>query len=188
VEEKPTPIPRMAEPAEEKVEEEKKKRGWLWLLLVLIPLIAVSVFVVMKGYNNGNADTKNNTSAEENQTIEMPEMLADSVKTDTAAVQVQDSVLPVKTDTAEVVMKPAVPEVSEGPKYYLVGGSFSVEENADEYIVELKAKGFDAFRVGKKGRFYIVGIGSYGSFSEAEEAKQEYMNNNPGSEVWVWKK
>lgn len=187
VDEKPTTIPRMAEPVEEK-EEEKKKRGWLWLLLVLIPLIAVSVFVFLKGFKDGGADKQNNTITTEKEAVEPQIPAADSLKRDTITIQAQDSILASKTDSTEIKTEPAVPDVSEGPKYYLVGGSFSIEENADEYIVELKARGINAYRAGKKGRFYIVGIGSFDSFSEAEKAKQEYMGSNPGSEVWVWKK
>lgn len=172
---------RMAEPVPA---EEKKKRGWWWLLLILIPLIAVSVFIFMKGKKDGESDKQLRL---EQQTIEIEKPVVvpkqDTVKADTTQLIEKDT-----SKTEEIKPDPLVEADSGAPKYYLVGGSFSVEENAETYLKELKDRGFDAFHAGKNGRFFIVGIGTYNTFGEADKAKQEYMTNNPGSEVWVWKK
>lgn len=176
---------RMAEPEQD---EQKKKRAWWWLLLVLVPLIAVSVFIFTKGEKDKGTDNQPERESEI-KISEQPEVLpSDTVKTES---MVKDTVEQIVQDTVPVEQNEAKSEVSDdlgSPKYYLVGGSFSVEQNAEDYIKELKGKGYEAFHVGKKGRFFIVGIGTYDSFAEADQAKQEYMNNNAGSEVWVWKK
>jgi cell division septation protein DedD len=75
----------------------------------------------------------------------------------------------------------------EGPKYILVGGSFKDESNAEKYLEQLKAEGYEPFHLGKRGSFYIIGIGKYNTFEEADEAKEIYTKKNPGSGVWVKK-
>lgn len=188
-EKKPEPVSTPIAKAEPQEHEEKKKRSWLWLLLVLIPLVGVSVFVFMQ-----KDDAQITGGAEENGTevryVEEPIVQAkDTTAVDSIDTNVMDSVNTTEADLSKPEIKqPALEEKSEAPKYYLVGGSFSVEENAETFLNELKAKGFDAFHVGKKGRFFIVGIASYDTFDEAEKAKKVYMENNPGSEVWVYKK
>ena len=181
----PAPIP-VTEPKPEKIkveeeaQEEKKKRGWLWLFLVLIPLIAVSVFIFMKGNEDGAADKAKETTR--SAVIEEPAI----VSQDTVEVFAKDTLPAIQKDS--VIVEETKVVDTNVPKYYLVGGSFAVEENAETYLNELKARGFDAFHVGKKGRFFIIGIGTYDTFGLAEKAKQEFMTNNPGSEVWVYKK
>jgi len=177
----PETISPVAEPT---TEEPKKKRGWWWLLLVLIPLIAVSVFLFMKGKKDGAADRQQTMEQQpiiKEEPVVVPQI--DTVKTDTIQVLETDTI-----KTEEEKPEPVVETDPDKPKYYLVGGSFSIEENAETYLKELKAKGFDAFHVGKKGRFFIIGIGTYNTFGEADKAKKEYMTNNSGSEVWVYKK
>jgi cell division septation protein DedD/nucleoid DNA-binding protein len=184
----PTFIPetnfRMAEPVPA---DQKKKRGWWWFLLILIPLIVVSVFIFMKGKKGGELPKQEEIGIEiiEQPTVVVPQdtIKAEFIDKDSVEIASQDTIkIEESKPESKILHDPS------SPKYYLVGGSFSVEENAETYLKELKDKGFDAFHVGKKGRFFIVGIGTYNTFSEAEKAKQEYMTNNPGSEVWVWKK
>jgi len=185
-EEIPTPEP-VPEPANSidtvpGKEEEKKKRAWMWLL-VLIPLVAVSGYFFI----NGNKNNSNRTKAEENSIniTEAQDTMAshDTIQADSSAILAQDSA---KIEEQE---QDAVKETeSQSPKYYLVGGSFSVQENADTYLNELKAKGFDAFHAGQKGKFYCIGIGVFDTFSEAEKAQKEYLTTNPDMELWIWRK
>uniref|UniRef100_UPI0032179A5A HU domain-containing protein n=1 Tax=uncultured Draconibacterium sp. TaxID=1573823 RepID=UPI0032179A5A len=162
---------------------EKKKRGWLWMLLILIPLIAVSVFIYMQGLNK-NTTTIPEEPVQPLTKIEKPVIVPqDTIKKDTVIVAENDTVT-LQPEQQEMVVE----SDTTAQKYYLVGGSFSVEENAETFIAELKAKGLNPFHVGKKGRFFIVALDKYNTFNEAEQAKQNYMNENPDSEVWVWKK
>lgn len=179
--EKPVSEP-IYELQKEEPKEEKKKKGWWWLLFIFIPLIAVSIFILIKGGKNEVPVIQNDKQSTIS-IIEKPLIVPkDTLTNDSVAIAKDDSLKPEITIPEPIVASnPAV------PKYYLVGGSFSIEENAETYLQELKAKGFEAFHVGKKGRFFIVGIGTYTTFNEAETAKREYMTNNPGSEVWVWK-
>ena len=73
------------------------------------------------------------------------------------------------------------------PKYYLVGGSFKAEKNAERYLQQLKKNGYQAFHLGKRGNFYIVGIGTYNTEEEASVAKRGFLTKNPGSGIWIYK-
>ncbi len=176
------------EPVEQ--EEKKKKKAWLFLL-ILVPLIAVAGFIWWKGQNPAPTELNhtNNTLLTE-ETEPTAEVNIDTLATDTVTVFVQDSLAASDTSVSSIEEEviPAEIQSADSIRYYLVGGSFSVKENADNYLLELQQKGYEAFHVGKKGRFFIIGIGSYKTFDAAERAKNEYMNNNPGAELWVYKK
>jgi len=170
---------------EEPQKKEAKKRGWLLVLLALIPIGIVGIYFIYQ--NRGNNTIPEKTIEHQVATEKEPEMILDTIVKDTTPAFVQDT-----SKTEETI--PVSPDLIDenlpidSPKYYLVSGSFTIEENAETYIEELKAKGFDAFNAGKKGRFFIVGIGSYASFKEANSQKTIFMEENPGSEVWVWKR
>lgn len=179
------PLKNSGEPQEEK----EKKKSWLFLLII-IPLIAVSIFIFMKGFNDGK---KSNESLKEVHNaeklpVEQEIVAIDTIVNDSLAASMPDTIT--ISDTTKAISEPAevVPQQQDSIRYYLVGGSFSVKENADNYLLELQKKGYNAFHVGKKGRFFIVAIDSSKTFSEAEIAKEEYLLNNPESEVWVYRK
>ncbi|MCF6357026.1 MAG: SPOR domain-containing protein [Draconibacterium sp.] len=159
--------------------EEKKKRGFLWLLLMLIPIIFVGVFL----YYQNKTEQKPVVKTTEKPTLiikEEPILKADSTVIDSTSVFFQDSIQTKKEETTPVEIV-----VSDSPKFYLVGGSFKEEQNADNYLIELKDKGFEPFKLGKRGNFYIIGIGSYDTEKEAVIAKQKFIAENQGAGVWV---
>ncbi len=192
-EEAPTGEPEVEEVKQEvqtKEEEAKKRKPWLFLLII-IPLLAVAVFVFLKGSNNSDGDEEEMlppTYTTEELTAAMETAVVDTVATDTLSIAEEETAL--AADTTQNISEPVemIPEEQDSIKYYLVGGSFSIKENADNYLTELQQKGYEAFHVGKKGRFFIVGIAGYKTFREADTAKSKYMEDNPGSEVWVYKK
>lgn len=169
---------------EGETENKKRRKAWLWFL-VLIPLLAISVFAILRGMEDGKADKEQNLTHETT-----TQQLPTHVEPDTISA---DTLNEIKKDIVKAVEEPVVDsvpakELIKGEKYYLISGSFSVESNALTYMNELREKGIDAFNAGKKGRFFCVGIGTFSTFEEAEKAKVEFMENNPGSEGWVWKK
>ncbi len=189
-EEPPTQKPQVTAPSEEK-EEKKKSKAWL-LLLIFIPLIAVTVFVFTKGFNDDSEDKEATITPvpTEEQPLAQEPATVDTFASDSTSITttIEDTTLTI--DSIKNIPEPVetLPQEQNLVRYYLVGGSFSVKENADNYLFELQQKGYEAFHVGKKGRFFIVGIASYNSFSEADSAKTKYMKDNPGSEVWVYRK
>ncbi|NQU53431.1 MAG: SPOR domain-containing protein [Bacteroidetes bacterium] len=181
LEEKPDPEP-ISIPItnNEPDKKEKKKRSWLWVLLILAPIIVVGIYITTNKTTNENPPTKISNKIEE--TIEnKPILKADTTIIDSIPELSKDSVLTeeIKTPTIETIE-------SDSPKYILVGGSFKAQENAENYLIELKGKGFDPFHLGKRGNFYIVGIGKYNSEKEALTAKRNFSEENPNSGIWIY--
>lgn len=177
--EEPIPVENTNEPEKEK----KRKGGWIWILAVLIPLIAVSVFLLMND-KQSSTPVVNKEQPSQPEIKEEPVAIIDSSVTDsTGILSQQDSVLSEDVETN-------VENIAEtiGTKFYLIGGSFKEEENAETYMDVLKEKGFEPFKMGKYGNFYILGIGTYDTEEEAVAAKQEFLDKSPDSGIWVLEK
>jgi hypothetical protein len=71
--------------------------------------------------------------------------------------------------------------------YFVIGGCFSDEENAKEFVSQLKAKGYDALVVDVNKGLHRVAFGQYGSKESAKAAKKEITNSGEFS-AWVLKK
>jgi nucleoid DNA-binding protein len=129
--------------------------------------------------NNKNIEsTEDISSAEESSTkvvvetadIEEVSVPAMEEKASTKVEEVKPTVKSIEkpkatSKQAPVVSKP-VTSSSEG-KYHIVGGSFSVKVNAENFVNQMIAKGLDAKLLGKIDKMYIVSIGSYTSKREA---------------------
>lgn len=87
-------------------------------------------------------------------------------------------------ESADFTTETAVPEVKHY-NYYIIGGSFKSEENANKYIQQLKEQGYEPKNLGIfKGLHRIAMKG----FETAEEAQQELnslLYKNPQSGVWI---
>jgi len=181
-EEKEEKAPVVSAMASEPREEKKKKRGWIWLLVILLPLIAVSVFILMKDKGTNTPVSSPPQTILEPES-ENPVAVVDSGFQDSTGITEQDTAIKEEP-------QPKVEEVvkDQGPKFYLVGGSFKEKENAETYMEILRKKGFEPFDMGMYGSFYIIGLGVYSSEDEALAAKSEMLENNPESGIWVLKR
>ena len=169
------------------IPETEKKTGRLWYLLLIIPLAAIALYVL---YKNQDKITKQkqenhlNTDIRKEATNTIP--LIDSVQTltiDSTQVPATDSV-----ETIEIEPNVTEPVLNDSAKYYLIGGSFKEEENAEKYIKQFNIEGYEPFYIGKSGDFHLVGIGRYNTQQEAFRANKDYIAKNPNSEVWVYEK
>lgn len=80
-----------------------------------------------------------------------------------------------------------VPQTTTYAKpYHVISGSFTVLANAEKQRSALKAKGLDAEILPKKGKFYMVSLGSFDSPEQASAARQSLQQKAPG-ELWVMK-
>ena len=174
----PEPIPVQIQDKEPD-KEEKKKRSWLWLLLILAPIIIVGVYISNQKtpIEKPPVETKNESTSS---IKEEPILKPDSIVMDSTPVLSQDS-----SFTEELETTPVETVVSNSPRFYLVGGSFKAEENAENYLIQLKEEGFEPFHLGKRGNFYIIAIGTFNSEKEALEAKRKFTENSPESGVWI---
>jgi hypothetical protein len=95
-----------------------------------------------------------------------------------------------KTKTSVVEDQTALhqPETSSAAdkSFHLIGGCFSIKQNADNFVLDLKEKGFNASILDFENGLYRVAAGS---FSDASEAGQNLiMFVNQGFSGWVLKK
>lgn len=163
------------------IPEEDNKRNRGWLLFLLIPIAALAVFV----YLNFFIPKKHNDILPESNILksDTPAFEEQMTYTDTVQTEVEkDTINP----TTKVIEKPEIKNLS-GVKYYLIGGSFMEQENADKYLKKVEKLGYQPILLGKQGNFYIVAIGKYNSFGEADSAMNGYVRREPNSGIWIKK-
>ncbi len=78
----------------------------------------------------------------------------------------------------------AVAVRTEVMHYHVIGGCFSMKENADHYIAELASKGFSPVLVDRKGGLYRVALGSYPQKGMALEALSA-ARQQQAPEAWL---
>jgi hypothetical protein len=95
-----------------------------------------------------------------------------------------------KTKTSVVVDQTALhqPERSSttDKSFHLIGGCFSIKENADKFVLDLKEKGFNASILDFENGLYRVTAGSFSDASEADQNLTTFVNQ--GFSGWVLKK
>ncbi|VAW24523.1 hypothetical protein MNBD_BACTEROID01-2188 [hydrothermal vent metagenome] len=149
----------------------KKKKAWLWLLI--IPIVISGIFIYLNILYppatippipppTAKSSLPGNSTA-----------LIDSVQA------VPDSII--EQDTAAPEIKPA----AEATKYYLIGGSFKEQQNADKFFNRVSKKGYKPVHIGRQGNFFIVAIGVYSNGKDAVSAKKEFLEKEPDSGVWI---
>jgi nucleoid DNA-binding protein len=161
------------------VPEEKNKRNLGWMLFLLIPVAAGAVFIYLNFFippKHNNILPETNILMPDTTVIEEPGAYADSVQTNPG----QDSISLTTIDSEKTDIK-----ILSGNKYYLVGGSFKEQENADKYFKKAEKLGYQPIHLGKQGNFYIVAIGLFNSFDEADSAMSEYVKREPDSGLWI---
>ena len=86
--------------------------------------------------------------------------------------------------TPVVAESTAVAVRTEVMRYHVIGGCFSVKDNADRYIAELASKGFSPVLVDQKGGLYRVALGSYPEKGMALEALSA-ARQQQAPEAWL---
>lgn len=132
-------------------------------------------------------------------TYEEPEVEADTqaIAVDTTAIQpeVVPTVEPEVAPTVEPATEPTVTEAAtpatdtyrfdppETSKVFIIGGCYSMEENAVTQIKNVREQGFANAFVMKRGSKYYV---CYGHFATAEDAKVELAKVRPyNAKAWL---
>ncbi|MGL5892396.1 MAG: SPOR domain-containing protein, partial [Bacteroidia bacterium] len=83
--------------------------------------------------------------------------------------------------------QPATVQQTVSGTFYVIGGAFSVAENADNYRRLLESKGYPtAILENVKSKFTHISIASFGSRNEAEEFLKTIQSSVPGA--WILKK
>ena len=69
--------------------------------------------------------------------------------------------------------------------YYIIGGSFKSEENAQKYLQQLKEQGYAGQNLGVFKGLHRIAIKGYSSIGEAQKELNLLLHQNPQSGVWI---
>ena len=159
-------------------DDEKPERhlGWLWILLSVLT-VAAALFLL--NYFRIIKIDFDKWFGNEESVVVVPDtivpvekpILADTIVNDTLSVMdsiVNESV-DISIDTLSIIDgQQELPEEnvvvetpSEDAKFFIVGGCFSTEDNANKLAVSLKDRGFEAAFVKQRGKLWDVYYGKY---------------------------
>jgi nucleoid DNA-binding protein len=68
--------------------------------------------------------------------------------------------------------------------YHIISGSFTIPGNAEKHMASLRSKGLSPVMLPKKGKFFMVSLGSYASREEAAAAVR-LLKEEMELELWV---
>ena len=95
-----------------------------------------------------------------------------------APVQVQEQNL--TENTINVVVTE-----TEQLNYFIIGGSFKSEENANKYILQLKEQGYIGQNLGVFKGLNRIAMKGFANMEEAQKELNSLLTQNPGSGVWI---
>lgn len=131
---------------------------------------------------------------------EIVETLVEEVTHDETAVEEtpDEEVVPVETDTeekqtieeepevvAEKIQETAPEPAYEGPKYYVIAGSFKLENNAINHHKRLLNEGYNSENLGLVKGFHIVSFDGYKNLEDAVKMLKMVRADQP--DAWVMK-
>lgn len=94
--------------------------------------------------------------------------------------------MPIKLKEAEAISTYVKKSESILPgRYYVVGGCFAIQENAESFLKKLQLEGYNAAIVGKRNNLFTVVYGTYSNRNDATEELQKVRENN--SSAWLLK-
>ncbi len=71
--------------------------------------------------------------------------------------------------------------------FHVIAGSFTILENAERQMAKLQKKGLSPIMLPKRGKYYMVSLGSYSTAEQAKAAKQQFKEQLD-QELWVMKR
>jgi len=136
-------------------------------MVVALPLLMAMALIPMK-------NTKEYLSKSD---MGMWEALTQSVSV--APAQVKEE--PV-AEYKEIVKTPVI---AEQFSYYLIGGSFKSEENANKYIEQLKALGYNGKNLGIFRGLHRVAIKGFSNMEDAKNELNLIRRQNTRTDAWI---
>ncbi len=82
--------------------------------------------------------------------------------------------------TSEIIAQPVVEM-----KYFIIGGSFKSEENANKYLEQLKQQGYSGKNLGVFKGLHRIAMKGFSTMEEAQKELNSIRNQNPQSGVWI---
>jgi nucleoid DNA-binding protein len=167
---KPTPSPYSSRYMKDP-DSNEKKRAMLWLAAALLAIIIIVLTIYINRSSKEDADELVSKPDEE---VTIPE-----TTDDVQAIEEEPIMDPQITENLQTVSKP-----SSGKKYYIIAGCFKVPGNADNYVAELRQKGYQAEKLGVFNGYHVVSFNSFTNRSEAVSQLQE-IRNTIEEKAWI---
>ena len=94
---------------------------------------------------------------------------------------------PIQTQEKNFVENTATIATTETEQfsYFIIGGSFRSEENANKYIQQLKVQGYNGQNLGVFKGLNRVAMKGFATMGEAQKELNSLLTKNPGSGVWI---
>jgi len=193
--------PKKVKPPKEK--KEKKKRGiFFWFLIFLLIIVTGGgVFVGLnydevKAYMGWDKFNTIATVAELDETMIEKDVTPEDIATEEEQFEEEagfEEADIIEEEVAEEIQevakspkeKPVVTVSTDGKPFHLIGGSFSEASNAENFVSELKSKGFPAHVVGYFNGLHMVSVKSFASRAEAMAEISAIQNEASGA--WLFK-
>ena len=86
--------------------------------------------------------------------------------------------------TAEYVANSAIQEQTQF-NYFIIGGSFRSEENAEKYIQQLKVQGYNGQNLGVFKGLHRIAMKGFTTMEEAQKELNSLLHENPQLGVWI---
>ena len=136
-------------------------------LAVALPLLLAMALIPLK--NNKEYLSKSDMSMWES-LLEAAPAAGINHAADPATAQYAENVAPAPIETFN---------------YYIIGGSFKSEENANKYLDQLKAKGITGQNLGIYHGLHRIAIKGFQNIEEAQKELNMLLHQNPQSGVWI---
>ncbi|MBL7885047.1 MAG: SPOR domain-containing protein [Bacteroidia bacterium] len=183
---------REAIPAERKKTNVKR----LVALTIAIPIIAALIWVPLKtdflknvNYSNLNPFSKTEKASKHEVNVypTITELKKDTLKniipanTEPATASLVE---PVKADTTEVVLNTQIN--ASDFKFHVVAGCFKIQENATNFVQQLKEQNINATIIGQnKDGLFVVSCGDFATRKQATDELQTIRQSQPNA--WLYK-
>ena len=104
----------------------------------------------------------------------------------TEMMTTRSTVKEIKPIVRSVEANPGNHQIMKEHRYFIIGGSFRNENNAEKFIKMKEAEGFEARNIGFIKGLHYIALDSFETFSEAKIAQQKIKSESPGSGVWIY--
>jgi hypothetical protein len=135
-------------------------------LVVAVPLLMAMALIPMK--NNKEYLSKSDMG------------LWDAIIQSAPVVSINPAEQTLANFTSEIVAQP-ITEM----KYFIVGGSFKSEENANKYLEQLKQQGYSGKNLGVFKGLHRIAMKGFVTMEEAQKELNSIRYQNPQSGVWI---
>lgn len=187
-------------------EEPRRRTWWIWLLLLMIAVgVALWYFKFRPNPDKPDHDGPElvkpivDTVKPVFDTVVAPDTVPSFIDTMTLIEDTVSEVIPeIIPEVVPVVVPETTPELQvltdikvitppAEAKAFIVGGCFSIEQNALNMSKTVREEGCSSAFVMKRGTRYYVCYGYYSSTAEAKEALPEVLENY-NAKAWILKK